>query len=1044
MIVELTHSGLAPAVGRPLHDPSLADRERVAVVFQATALLAHLETAGWRLAAGWCEARVGAQGTLSGLRAVPGRAAEPVHGLLLEPIARLCGPALAGRGTARRLLRACVDRWSIPLAPLALDLELARLAAEAEFLFSEPWGAVRRALVSWRRDEQGRESLWVAGPPAVRHRLLRAATRLEAMTALLESREGAALWWGADGGAGLRPEAGGDLAAAEARYRCGEFERALREAGDLPGVAAGLLRAACQRHLGRFAASATALRRLRDQAPRGEVLAEALDLATVVHGNLGEPAEVDRWLRLGRSGLRGALAARAELAAAEAALDRGELSRMAARLAAARPALEHPHLAWRWHRVAGELAQASGSPDRAVQEFAEALRRGRRRALPFEAGRLWVGLGNARSETGDLAGAERALAHAARLLGRCEGPVVTTLALFNLADVRLRRGRLLGVEQIVAASESDNERQGNLRGWAHDQELWARLELVRGRLERALERVDGALRRLAAAGQTWRVSELEVLAARGLGWLGRSEEAARLLEGVPSEAIRETLEPEERPALWALAGCAERAWAEAQGGPFVALWRDLLDGGAPSPVAWGALQQLEPYRAARLVLDCERLAPDCAPPSWQRRGRSGLHRVGAHRLAEWIGRDDVALWRAVERFAGRPAGEPAAVAALFTDAGEGGSRLVWEGPGGSVILLAGEAGDEELSAPCGEGTLRLSGPRLGAAQRALFALARRDFVPPMTLPNDRQPSPLIGASPALLAARERLARLAAGEMPVLLLGESGTGKELAARELHRGSSRKAGPFVPVNCAALSETLIHSDLFGHARGAFTGADRDRAGVFESARGGIVFLDEIGDLPLPVQGNLLRVLQEGEIRRLGESLPRRVDARVVAATHRDLAEMVRRREFREDLYFRLRVATVQLPPLRERGRDVLGLAESFLARAPGGPAILTREARAKLLAYPWPGNVRELQNVLTVAIALAADGRIDAGHLELEAAGPVAEAPAGEYHVRVETLRRRLIEEALAASGGRPAGAARRLGLTRQTLSYLMRRFGIRAA
>ncbi|MCB1057112.1 MAG: sigma 54-interacting transcriptional regulator, partial [Acidobacteria bacterium] len=239
--------------------------------------------------------------------------------------------------------------------------------------------------------------------------------------------------------------------------------------------------------------------------------------------------------------------------------------------------------------------------------------------------------------------------------------------------------------------------------------------------------------------------------------------------------------------------------------------------------------------------------------------------------------------------------------------------------------------------------------------------------------------------------------------------------------------------VALNCAALAEHLVMSDLFGHVRGAFTGADRDRAGVFESARGGTVFLDEIGDLAAPAQGMLLRVLQEGEVRRLGESLPRQVDVRVVAATHRDLEEQVRRSEFRQDLFYRLRVALVTLPPLARRGHDVLLLAETFLTRH--DPRLrLSPAARARLVGHSWPGNVRELGNVLAVAAALAEDGVIEPGHLDLP---DTAETPATDYHQSLEAFRRRLVQEALAAAAGNRAEAARRLGLSRQALSYLVR-------
>ncbi|HEX9671526.1 MAG TPA: sigma 54-interacting transcriptional regulator, partial [Thermoanaerobaculia bacterium] len=237
---------------------------------------------------------------------------------------------------------------------------------------------------------------------------------------------------------------------------------------------------------------------------------------------------------------------------------------------------------------------------------------------------------------------------------------------------------------------------------------------------------------------------------------------------------------------------------------------------------------------------------------------------------------------------------------------------------------------------------------------------------------------------------------------------------------------------------------------HVRGSFTGADRDRAGVFETAQGGTVFLDEIGDLPPAAQGMLLRVLQEGEVRRVGESLARKVDVRVVAATHRDLAARVRDGSFREDLFYRLKVASVELPPLRARGDDVLLLAEHFLAKqaAPEPAPALSPAARTALRAHRWPGNVRELGNVLAVAVALAGGGPILPEHLELPAAagaGDGASATAADgpsdYHRRVDAFRRKLVADALAAEGGNRAAAARRLGLSRQALSYLARQLGL---
>lgn len=299
-------------------------------------------------------------------------------------------------------------------------------------------------------------------------------------------------------------------------------------------------------------------------------------------------------------------------------------------------------------------------------------------------------------------------------------------------------------------------------------------------------------------------------------------------------------------------------------------------------------------------------------------------------------------------------------------------------------------------------------------------------------------SVIVGRSPRLLEALDRLDRLARSEIPILILGETGTGKELAARRAHAASGRRHGPFVPVNCAALSETLILSDLFGHVRGAFTGADRDRAGVFESARGGTVFLDEVGDLPGVAQGMLLRVLQEGEIRRVGESRSRRVDVRVVAATHRCLDHSVDRGEFRHDLLFRLQVGTVELPPLRDRGTDILLLADHFLERQPGSQLRWTEEARRRLMVCAWPGNVRQLEGVVAVAAALAESGSIDARTLDIP---EPASSEGRSYRQQVQALRRRLVTEALDTARGNQAEAARQLGLTRQAMSYLVRQFGL---
>ena len=244
---------------------------------------------------------------------------------------------------------------------------------------------------------------------------------------------------------------------------------------------------------------------------------------------------------------------------------------------------------------------------------------------------------------------------------------------------------------------------------------------------------------------------------------------------------------------------------------------------------------------------------------------------------------------------------------------------------------------------------------------------------------------MIGASPAMKKVWEALEKVIDSDLAVLVTGESGTGKELVAKALHEYGPRKNKPFVVTNCAAIPETLLEGELFGHVRGAFTGAVRDRAGRFEEAHGGTIFLDEIGEMSPSMQSKLLRVLQDGEVRRVGSNKVRKVDVRVVAATNRDLAEEVRKGSFREDLFFRLQVFPIHLPPVREREGDALLLARFFLEQytkgTPREGLAFSKEAERAIQAHPWPGNVREIQNALRRAVALARGPRIEAEDLGL---------------------------------------------------------------
>jgi DNA-binding NtrC family response regulator len=307
---------------------------------------------------------------------------------------------------------------------------------------------------------------------------------------------------------------------------------------------------------------------------------------------------------------------------------------------------------------------------------------------------------------------------------------------------------------------------------------------------------------------------------------------------------------------------------------------------------------------------------------------------------------------------------------------------------------------------------------------------------------------ILGRSPAIVALKEGIARSALTPFPVLIEGESGTGKELVARALHRLSPRRERPFSAVNCAALTDELVEAELFGHARGAFTGAVAARAGLFEEAHGGSLFLDEVSELSPRAQAKLLRVLQEREVRRVGENAPRRIDVRVIAATNRPLQAAVERAVFREDLLFRLAVVRLRLSPLRERVEDIPVIAmagwRTLVAEA-GKRTVLGADALARLCEHRWPGNVRELQNTLAALVVGApARGRVAARHVDQVLAGRAEEpGPRGPLHRTRSNCERLAVAGALARHAGRRSDAARELGLTRQGLTKAIKRLGLDA-
>ncbi|AZQ53646.1 sigma-54-dependent transcriptional regulator [Burkholderia cenocepacia] len=359
--------------------------------------------------------------------------------------------------------------------------------------------------------------------------------------------------------------------------------------------------------------------------------------------------------------------------------------------------------------------------------------------------------------------------------------------------------------------------------------------------------------------------------------------------------------------------------------------------------------------------------------------------------------------------------------------------------------------------------------RLGAFDHLTKPIGRRDVAqllerivsanqPPALAPPDSgfagEPSAdrprLLGVSAAMRDVQKQVGRAAMSDATVLLTGETGTGKEVAARVLHAASARHAGPFVAVNCAAIPADLLESELFGHRRGAFTGAHADRAGRLVEADGGTLFLDEIGDMPAAMQAKLLRALQERQVTPLGADRATAIDIRVVAATHRDLAAAVADGTFREDLFYRLNVIPLHLPPLAERVADILPLAAHFLRNAAGTrPLHLTNDAQRALLDHRWPGNVRELRNVMERAAALAPGPAVSAADLGL-AVVPAREpgADAVPAHLldmplpdALATVERAAILRALERANGNRAEAARQLGIGRQSLYARMANLGI---
>ena len=309
---------------------------------------------------------------------------------------------------------------------------------------------------------------------------------------------------------------------------------------------------------------------------------------------------------------------------------------------------------------------------------------------------------------------------------------------------------------------------------------------------------------------------------------------------------------------------------------------------------------------------------------------------------------------------------------------------------------------------------------------------------------------LIGQSPAMLENLQTVRSVARSDIPVLILGESGTGKELIANAIHQNSSRAEERFVAINCAGLSETLLEDELFGHVKGAYTGATGSRPGRFEHADGGTLLLDEVGDMPKAMQAKLLRVLESGEVVRVGSNEPSRVNVRIISATNSDLAERVEKKEFRDDLYFRIKGATIEIPPLRRRREDIPLLIDHFIHTANQthntSIAGIAPEARRVLMAYPWPGNIRQLRNVIENMVVLCGGEKLTVDNLPAEIYSPPTRITDGQFGelagISIEEAEKQLIRNTLKMLGGNREKAANILGIGERTLYRKIKEYGLK--
>ena len=969
-----------------------------------------------------------------------------------------------GRSAVRAVLRPLFETWRDELLPMSANRMVADILARAPFLWGHKFEAARSSLFAVLASRDG-ERAAVAGQS--RWRRVLAAMEGDERREIAAGGVAARSYWQrvTDADSELRPPETPEDRSALARLLLeeGRFEAVLKLVKESRRTDDLLARLRAQLRLGRTAAARRTLSTLENRALSGRRALEQCELAIGIHAAAGRSDQIGRWSERVLDVAVGPQAAPGRVLCALAKWELGELDAMAGLL---EPAVREPERwgdpqPWMELGARARLAAANGRFREAERLLAAGLRRLREQLPLYERAGLYNELATVRLAVNDLRGAERAARIAASLFRRCDGPAGRAAAHGKLAEIRIRTGRFTGVAETIENLRRESLMAGSAPGVVEARLLEARLFLAQGHWASALECCETALENLSGRRSGWRqLRSLRLLSARALVHLGRIDEAAEeLFEALERHLAAWTpAEVDDLAPLLLLAGLGDQARAITAGTAQEGLWEAVGEGRMPGVADWRRIEAQDPFRAALTVHDLVCLGVETVPVGLVAAAARILSAVGAEALVQRVDGARTGPWLALRLFLATPDPDADAYRILMAAAGHPEARLAVHGPPGGFdaldaqgeVLLEGPGGSDRFAVDAEAGRLVLSARGIDEPARALAAAVatrlpassrRRHGASELAEPRRPSTSGMVGKSKALLDVQTRIEKFAAHDLPVLILGESGTGKELLARQLHWSSARSSRPWLAVNCAALPDGLLLSELFGHRRGAFTGAHADRVGVFESADGGTVFLDEIGELPWAAQGMLLRLLQEGEMRRVGESRTRRLDFRLVSATHKDLAAMVRAGEFRQDLYYRLRVAYVEAPPLRERDEDVMLLAQHFLENSGqlGQDLKFSDKARARIRNYSWPGNVRELKNAIDGAVALAERSEISVENLGLPEE-PVEEAGPKQsgYHWKMEQYRRRLIGKALEESGGNQAKAARALGISRQALSYLVRK------